>query len=1178
MKNTKRLLSALLALCMVFGILCTGGGVLCAQAEPAETDPSQPIHLDFNEDPIGELPEGWEVHPVTQKADPDAAYLKVVEDQEDPSNRVLMLDQEMSMASGTGYYARYAFEETESAILSYRFKCEVDCTGAVLPTFLYSGIDNAMEARGTPLMLSIKRTDTISYKYFSIQANFKDLVARDLYPEQWYELTMVVNLKEDTCALYLDGKELNLDVITDKDPYPDKTGMTLDRVSVGAYFSNQPKIAVDDMTIYRSAYASEVSFAQTDYTVRVNQSLALRPQFAPAVAKPCEMTYASSDPSVLTVDENGVMTGVNIGTATVTAAPAMESVTPVVLNVTVDEEMTGTFTGVPETLELPVGGHLLLEHKLELDFDGATATQWISSDESVVTMDEWGEIYAVAEGQAEITISSVDYATVQKKIAVTVKKADVTKTIYVSPDGTGDGSGEDAPTTLEGALAILEGIDKTNMTGNVEVILADGYYYRTEALALNENHGGNNLYSVVFKAAEGANPTIGGAMHIAGTEFAESEIEGVYVADVPAGTATRQVYVDNIRATRARSTGNLIDPVFLMEESTKIGITCQNTELLDITNPEDLEIVYITLWAHQRVSVEEIRADEKGKVQLIMEQPGWGYATIGEINMDIRMDMIKWYENALILLDEPGEWYLDDTANKLYYMPREFEDMSQATVTLAALDVWDEDGDEKEGLVTVHGSDFDNPVQNIRFQGITFADATWLRPSSGEGHSCLQSNYIRDGGCGATDENADAAVSVRRANGIDFTGCTFTRIGTTALKLTDATRNSMTVGNHFFDISGIAIQVGEPDWCRDVNNHNPTEIKRIGKNCDIINNYIHDIGIDYQSSSAISITFYADIDVLHNEIFRIPYTGIHIGLGWGNRFPTVLKNMNICDNLVHDAIFNDVADCGTFYTTGNTAGNMVLSGNYFVNQGDRVAAIYFDSGASGWVAENNVADPVNVYWLHTAVSSRNLLVRNNYHRNSPDSSGTDNVVVENNIQEAADQWSEGAQKIIDNAGLEAEYENLRNNQAARLFSNLTKMPITGRTAVQKVELDQKQTFQLEVTSTDGKGAPVDLEGVLSYFVDDESVATVSDTGLITGLKAGTTGLRIHVISNNIHKTIKTEITVSDQEYVEPTTEPPEPAIPMPAMDMTLWIVIAAAAVCIVAVIVLVIAKKKKAAK
>ncbi len=1181
MKTAKKLACLLLAFCMIFGIVCANGGMLRAKAEPAEADAGQVIELKFNEDTVGQLPEGWEVHPVTQNADPDAAYLTVEEDPEDPSNRVLKLHQEEAMASGTGYYARYAFEETDCAILTYRFKCSDDCTGAVLPTLLYSGMDNAMEAKGTPFMLSLKRADQGKYKYFAIIANFKDAVTDGLALDTWYELTMVVDLKEDTRALYLNGKELNLDVISGKDPYPDKTGMTLDRVSVGAYFIDTPQLLVDDISINRSAYASKVEFSQTDYMVRVNQSITLQPQFKPVVGKTCALSYASSDESVLTVDENGVITGVATGAATVTVTPALESIPTVELNVTVEEEMTGTFTGVPDTLEIPVGGHVLVDHTLTLDYEGDNTIQWTSSDKSVATVDQWGEIYAAAEGQAEITISSVDYPTVQKKINVTVKKADVVKTIYVSPDGTGDGSSADAPTTLDGVLTILDSFDNVNMTGNVEVVLSDGYYYRTEALALNENHGGNNLYSVVFKAAEGANPTIGGALHIAGSEFAESEIEGVYVADVPAGTYTRQVFVDNVRAIRARSTGNLASPSFLHQDNKNVGIVCNNTELLDITNPEDLEIIYTSLWSHQRVGVERIEADEKGKVNLIMDQPGWGYATIGNANMDITMDIIQWYENALILLDEPGEWYLDDEANKLYYMPREFEDMSQVTVTVAALDVWDEDGDEKEGLVTVQGSDHDNPVQNIRFEGITFADATWTRPSSGEGHSCLQSNYIRNGGYGATDISADAAVTVRRANGIDFTGCTFTRIGTIGLKLTDATRNSMTVGNHFFDIDGGAIQVGEPDWNRNENNYNPTEIKYIGKNCDFINNYIHDIGIDYESACAISVAFYADVDILHNEIFRIPYSGIHIGLGWGNGFPTVLQNMLIADNFIHDIIFNTVADCGAFYTTGNTSGNMVLSGNYFSNQGDRVATTYFDSGASDWVAENNVNDPIIAAWLHTAVSARNLLIRNNYYRNSPILGGTQNIVLEDNIEMPADQWPEGALAIIENAGLEEAYAGLRNNQAARLRSNLTSEIITGRTIVQKVKLDQKQTFQVEILATNGKDEPVDTEGVLMYFVDDESVATVSETGVITGVKAGTTALRIHVLSNNILKTIETEIIVSDQVYVEPTTGPTEPSDPgtaEPADDLTLWIVIAAAVVLIIVVVVIVTAKKKKAAK
>jgi hypothetical protein len=51
-----------------------------------------------------------------------------------------------------------------------------------------------------------------------------------------------------------------------------------------------------------------------------------------------------------------------------------------------------------------------------------------------------------------------------------------------------------------------------------------------------------------------------------------------------------------------------------------------------------------------------------------MAQVGWGSGRA------------YYFENALEFLDQPGEWYLDETTNTVYYKPRTGEDMTKATV------------------------------------------------------------------------------------------------------------------------------------------------------------------------------------------------------------------------------------------------------------------------------------------------------------------------------------------------------------------------------------------------------------------------------------------------------------------------------------------------------------------
>ena len=50
------------------------------------------------------------------------------------------------------------------------------------------------------------------------------------------------------------------------------------------------------------------------------------------------------------------------------------------------------------------------------------------------------------------------------------------------------------------------------------------------------------------------------------------------------------------------------------------------------------------------------------------------------------MALPNYVENALELLDEPGEWYLDQPAKTMYYKPRPGEDLTKAPVVVPALE------------------------------------------------------------------------------------------------------------------------------------------------------------------------------------------------------------------------------------------------------------------------------------------------------------------------------------------------------------------------------------------------------------------------------------------------------------------------------------------------------------
>lgn len=112
--------------------------------------------------------------------------------------------------------------------------------------------------------------------------------------------------------------------------------------------------------------------------------------------------WASSDESVVTVDENGVVTAVGAGEADITA-----SVKDADISSTTHVKVVILPTGVdaPDTLELYTNGEDSKSLDAKIIPEDATEVKlaYVSSDEGVATVDENGLVTAVADGECTIT-------------------------------------------------------------------------------------------------------------------------------------------------------------------------------------------------------------------------------------------------------------------------------------------------------------------------------------------------------------------------------------------------------------------------------------------------------------------------------------------------------------------------------------------------------------------------------------------------------------------------------------------------------------------------------------------------------------------------------------------------------------------------------------------------------
>ena len=936
---------------------------------------------------------------------------------------------------------------------------------------------------------------------------------------RWVDVKVIIDTKQNKWFLWYDGEYAPIDRNT---LYNKGLASAISIFTLSSAHTING-LAFDDIQMRPLTACESVKFEQTEMEIIAGNTVPLKLVYTPEDTTLKGATFTSSNTSIATVDKDGNVTAKKAGTVTITARPLCGQPT-------IRTKVTVVYKGIQEIvtdydkLDMKVGQTQFLEVSAKPEISSETLV-YASSDESVVRVDEWGEAWALSAGKATLTVSVKENPEMKKEIAVTVAKPGVMASIYVAPNGSADGDGsKSSPVTIARALELIDA-KNDNMTGNIEVILAGGYYSVSKTIEMNEHHGGSNGYSVIWKAAEGETPVIGSAYTIAGSKFtATAENPKIYVTDVPSWLDTRQMFVNNVRATRARSEGGLTNSDFLTENGTNLGYVSDDVQYASFARVEDLELVFKEEWTQPRIGVASASVVD-GKLNMVLDQPGWRYL-LDKGQTKAKSYGPVWIENALELLDKPGEWYLDTEADKLYYMPRPFEDMSKVTVSLPTID-----GE----LLTVTGSGFeDNQMaRNIGFEGITFADTTWLRPNSVEGHADVQNNHIRDYG----DHLQTAAVLVQRTNGIHFTGCTFTRLGINGLEFINGVQNVIVEGNRFYDISSDAIAAGFPQT-----NYFPTGNESM-KNYEINNNYIHDIGVDFGSSAAISVSFVANYHSQHNEIFNVPYSGYHIGYGWAVRKIKNLKNMDIGYNFIHDYMGDGIYDGGAIYTLGNSNGESynLIHDNYAKNQMNRTGVLYSDQGATWYEWRNNVVDLSEVSawnggnlpaWAWLSDSPEYVRYIGNYTTTAfYGKDGRIKIVSDeselgpmNTVQMSGNQTYDpanppaAAQAIIDASGLESAYASLRGGQAERIKTNLA----------DQLGLDINETYAVSVKLTDGKDKTVSGGRLtIAYEMADSSIATVSDTGVVKGIAKGTTTLRIYVVSNDILDVIETPVVVGD---------------------------------------------------
>lgn len=684
-------------------------------------------------------------------------------------------------------------------------------------------------------------------------------------------------------------------------------------------------------------------------------------------------------------------------------------------------------------------------------------------------------------------------------------------------DDSNSGSKDEPFKTIERAKQEIRNKKNNNMNGDITVYIKNGTYTLTHPLEFTQEDSGVGDNNVIYKGYGDGEVIIDGGMHVNGEWTLYDATKNIYRTYVGTNINTRQLFVNGLRATRARSEAGLSgaeeNPV--ITDST--GHISTDTFIADLEHPEDLEFVYYCAWTNPRCGVESVEKLTDDTIRIIMEQPGWKSLT-NKDNLSITKGP-DYYENAYELIDRAGEWYLNKHDGYLYYKPHSFENMETADFVLPVV----------EKLIDIKGESAGNRAENIHFENITFKYSTWLRPSTSMGHSDAQDNvlrYLSDDGTEMIDTVVDGAIEIELARNIDFTKCKFSKLGTTAIRMVDAVSDSDISLCEFFDLSASAIQIGDIKWD---DYSNPSDNRKIMRNNNITNNYFRNIPQEYHSAAVISAGYPSHSNISNNEIFDASYSGIHVCWGWNNQ-KSVIENFVINKNYIHEILNDKLKDGGGIYFCGGTACNdnypNIVKENYIQNQHDIFAMLYADYGTTGISYMNNVmdnsgSDSKGVYWFmgnSTLGIMEGLKFTDNYTNIfNPTDSGIVDLTSTNYVFDG--NWNESAKSIIENAGIEDEYKELFPNHLQILEAD------------DYLFLVPNESYTIELTGKTRKDVSYDLSNVLiEYESSDNNVATVDEEGCVTAVSNGTATITVYAVENGfcIKKDISVIVT-SDEE-------------------------------------------------
>lgn len=358
-------------------------------------------------------------------------------------------------------------------------------------------------------------------------------------------------------------------------------------------------------------------------------------------------------------------------------------------------------------------------------------------------------------------------------------------------------------------------------------------------------------------------------------------------------------------------------------------------------NVQDVEVVALQLWIAARFPYKSYdpatRLFTSSLTTPFKLHEGWG---------EEAKPSRYYIDNVFEALTEPGEFYHDREARKLYYIPRR---PNQAMSIGRA-----------SQLLLISGT-ADAPVRDVTIENVTFTGTNWYQPKM-PGQEHLATAY-------QAETHVPGVLEMTFAQDIAVRGCTFSQLPFTAVRINDGSQRVELINNQMHDLGAGAIHVSGSDakGPENARTHHIT----------IRNNHLHHGGRIFHAAIGVLLRHAGNCVVADNEINHFYYTGVSCGWVWGYG-ENVSRDNVIESNYIHHLGEKWLSDMAGIYTLGIQPGT-ILRGN-IIHDINAAAyggwAYYFDEGSSEILMENNIGFRTNHNALHLHYGKENR-VKNN---------------------------------------------------------------------------------------------------------------------------------------------------------------------------------------------------------